>query len=98
MVDAVAHLVSHVDADWLQARHPYLQAWEARLTTAIIEHFRRRESSVEEVMIDRHIAGVSTGRIESAFEIPWGPSVSVVSVSNLSEGEYYTPLRVLYCI
>ena len=35
-----------------------------RFTTAIIERYRRRETSVEEAMIEMYLAGVSTRRIE----------------------------------
>lgn len=51
-------------------RVPKLQG--ARLATAAIERHRRRESSVEEAMIEMHLAGVSTRRIEDVSEILWG--------------------------
>lgn len=57
----------------------------ARFTTAIIERCRRRESSVEEAMIEMYLAGVSTRRIEDVSEILWGSSVSAATVSNLNE-------------
>lgn len=57
----------------------------ARLATAIIERYRRRESSVEEAMIEMYLAGVSTRRIEDVSEILWGSSVSAATVSNLNE-------------
>lgn len=56
-----------------------------RFTTAIIERCRRRESSVEEVMMEMYLAGVSTRRIEDVSEILWGSSVSAATVSNLNE-------------
>ena len=56
-----------------------------RLATAIIERCRRRETSVEEAMIETCLAGVSARRIEDAGEILWGSSVSAATVSNLSE-------------
>ena len=56
-----------------------------RFTTAIIERYRRRETSVEEAMIEMHLAGVSTRRIEDVSEILWGSSVSAATVSNLNE-------------
>lgn len=40
-----------------------------RFTTATIERCRRRETSVEEAMIETCLAGVSTRRIEDAGEI-----------------------------
>ena len=57
----------------------------ARFTTAIIERYRRRETSVEEAMIEMYLAGVSTRRIEDVSEILWGSSVSAATVSNLNE-------------
>lgn len=57
----------------------------ARLATAIIERHRRRESSVEEAMIEMYLAGVSTRGIEDVSEILWGSSVSAATVSNLNE-------------
>ena len=56
-----------------------------RLATAIIDRYRRRETSVEEAMIETCLAGVSTRRIEDVSEILWGSSVSAATVSNLNE-------------
>lgn len=56
-----------------------------RFTTAIIERYRRRETSVEEAMIEMYLAGVSTRRIEDVSEILWGSSVSASTVSSLNE-------------
>ena len=56
-----------------------------RFTTAIIERYRRRETSVEEAMIEMCLAGVSTRRIEDVSEALWGASVSAATVSNLNE-------------
>ncbi|MDM8274340.1 IS256 family transposase [Enorma phocaeensis] len=56
-----------------------------RFTTAIIERYRRRETSVEEAMIETCLAGVSTRRVEDVSEILWGSSVSAATVSNLNE-------------
>ena len=36
-------------------------------------------------MIEMHLAGVSTRRIEDVSEILWGSSVSAATVSNLNE-------------
>ena len=41
--------------------------------TAIIERYRRRESSVEEALIEMYLAGVSVRRIEDITEALWGP-------------------------
>lgn len=56
-----------------------------RFTAAIIERCRRRETSVEEAMIEMHPAGASTRRIEDASEILRGSSVPAATASNLNE-------------
>lgn len=56
-----------------------------RFTTAVIERCRRRETSVEEAMMEMYLAGVSTRRIEDVSEILRGSSVSAATVSNLNE-------------
>jgi len=56
-----------------------------RFATAIIERYKRRETSVEEAMIEMYLAGVSTRRIEDVSEILWGASVSAATVSNLND-------------
>ena len=56
-----------------------------RFTTAVVERYRRRETSVEEAMIEMYLAGVSTRRIEDVSEMLWGSSVSAATVSNLNE-------------
>lgn len=56
-----------------------------RFTTAIIDRYRRRETSVEEAMIEMYLAGVSTRRIEDVSEALWGASASPSTVSNLNE-------------
>ena len=56
-----------------------------RFTTAIIERYRRRESSVEEAMMETCPAGVSTRRIEDEGEILWGSGVSKGTVPSLNQ-------------
>lgn len=56
-----------------------------RFATAIIERYKRRETSVEEAMIEMYLAGVSTRRIEDVSEVLWGTSVSAATVSNLND-------------
>ena len=46
--------------------------------TAIIERYRRRESSVEEALIEMYLAGVSVRRVEDITEALWGTRVSPV--------------------
>ena len=57
----------------------------ATFQTAVIERYRRRETSVEETIIEMYLAGVSTRRIEDVSEILWGAGVSAGTVSNLNE-------------
>ena len=57
----------------------------ATFQTAVIERYRRRETSVEEAIIEIYLAGVSTRRIEDVSEILWGAGVSAGTVSNLNE-------------
>ena len=44
--------------------------------TAIIERYRRRESSVEESLIEMYLAGISVRRVEDITEALWGTRVS----------------------
>jgi transposase-like protein len=41
--------------------------------TAIIERYRRRESSVEEALVEMYLAGVSVRRVEDISEALWAP-------------------------
>lgn len=56
--------------------------------TAIIERYRRRESSVEEALIEMYLAGVSVRRVEDITEALWGTKVSAGTVSNLNKKVY----------
>ena len=51
--------------------------------TAIIERYRRRESSVEEALIEMYLAGVSVRRVEDITEALWGSKVSASTISDL---------------
>ena len=51
--------------------------------TAIIERYRRRESSVEEALIEMYLAGVSVRRVEDITEALWGSKVSPATISSL---------------
>ena len=44
--------------------------------TAIIERYRRRETSIEEALIEMYLAGVSVRRVEDITEALWGTRVS----------------------
>src|ERR1700687_1318884 len=56
--------------------------------TAIIERYRRRESSVEEALVEMYLAGVSVRRVEGITEAPWGTRVSPSTVSELNQKIY----------
>jgi transposase-like protein len=53
--------------------------------TAIIERYRRRESSVEEALVEMYLAGVSVRRVEDITEVLWGSRVSPSTVSDLNQ-------------
>lgn len=56
--------------------------------TAIIERYRRRESSVEEALIEMYLAGVSVRRVEDITEAFWGSKVFPGTISNLNKKAY----------
>jgi transposase-like protein len=56
--------------------------------TAILERYRRRESSVEEALIEMYLAGVSVRRVEDITEALWGTKVSPSTISELNKKAY----------
>ena len=58
--------------------------------TSIIERYRRRESSVEEALVEMYLAGVSVRRVEDITEALWGTRVSPSTVSRLNKKIYKT--------
>ena len=56
-----------------------------RFAAAVIERYKRRETSVEEAIIEMYLAGVSTRRIEDIGEALWGAGVSASTASNLDD-------------
>lgn len=56
--------------------------------TAIIERYRRRESSVEEALIEMYLAGVSVRRVEDITQALWGSKVSPATISELNKKAY----------
>ncbi len=58
--------------------------------SAIIERYRRRETSVEEALVEMYLAGVSTRRVEDITEALWGTRVSSSTVSELNKKIYAT--------
>ena len=76
----------HTKAGEVTLKMPKLrkQAFE----TAIIERYRRRESSIEESLIEMYLAGVSVRRVEDITEALWGTRVSPGTVSKLNQKVY----------
>ena len=58
------------------------------LETSIIERYRRRESSVEEALVEMYLAGVSMRRVEDITEALWGTRTSASTVSELAQKVY----------
>ena len=58
------------------------------LETQIIERYRRRESSVEEALIEMYLVGVSVRRVEDITEALWGSRVGPSTVSELNQKIY----------
>ena len=56
--------------------------------TAIIERYQRRETSVEEALIEMYLAGVSVRQVEDITEALWGTRVSPSTVSELNKKIY----------
>jgi transposase-like protein len=56
--------------------------------TQVIERYRRRESSVEEALMEMYLAGVSVRRVEDITEALWGTRVSPSTVSELNQKLY----------
>ncbi len=56
--------------------------------TAIIDRYRRRETSVEEALVEMYLAGVSVRRVEDVTEALWGTRVSSSTVSELNQKIY----------
>ena len=59
-----------------------------RFETALVERYRRRETSVEEALIEMYLAGVSVRRVEDITEALWGAKVSSGTISNLNKKAY----------
>lgn len=76
----------HTKAGPVELKMPKLR--KATFETAIIERYRRRESSVEEALIEMYLAGVSVRRVEDITEALWGTRVSAGTVSELNKKLY----------
>ena len=76
----------HTKAGEVRLKVPKLR--RQTFETAIIERYRRRESSVEEALVEMYLAGVSVRRVEDITEALWGTRVSSGMVSNLNKKIY----------
>ena len=76
----------HTTAGEVRLKVPKLR--RQTFETAIIERYRRRESSVEEALIEMYLAGVSVRRVEDITQALWGTRVSPGTVSNLNKKIY----------
>jgi transposase-like protein len=78
----------HTRAGEVEISMPKLRALP--FETAIIERYRRRETSVEEALVEMYLAGVSVRRVEDITEALWGTKVSSGTVSRLNSKIYET--------
>jgi transposase-like protein len=78
----------HTRAGEVEITMPKLRALP--FETAIIERYRRRETSVEEALVEMYLAGVSVRRVEDITEALWGTKVSSGTVSRLNGKIYET--------
>lgn len=56
--------------------------------TVIIMRYQRRESSVEETLIEIYLAGVSVCRVKDIMEVLWDSEVSPSTINELSKKAY----------
>jgi transposase-like protein len=73
----------HTNAGMVHLKVPKLR--HIPFETAIIERYRRRESSVEEALVEMYLAGVSVRRVEDISEALWGTRVSPSTISELNQ-------------
>jgi transposase-like protein len=78
----------HTKAGEVELKVPKLRTLP--FETAIIERYRRRETSVEEALVEMYLAGVSVRRVEDITEALWGTKVSPGTVSRLNAKIYKT--------
>jgi transposase-like protein len=76
----------HTKAGEVELKVPKLRSLP--FESAVIERYRRRESSVEEALVEMYLAGVSVRRVEDITEALWGTRVSSSTVSELNKKIY----------
>jgi transposase-like protein len=76
----------HTRAGEVELKVPKLRSLP--FESAVIVRYRRRETSVEEALVEMYLAGVSVGRVEDVTEALWGVRVSSSTVSELNKKIY----------
>jgi len=76
----------HTRAGEVNLKMPKLR--KTTFETAIIERYKRRESSLEEALIEMYLAGVSVRRVEDITQALWGTRVSPTTISELNKKVY----------
>jgi putative transposase len=76
----------HTQAGEVKLKVPKLR--QTTFETAIIERYKRRESSVEEALMEMYLAGVSVRRVEDITQALWGTRVSPSTISELNQKVY----------
>lgn len=76
----------HTKAGEVELKVPKLR--RATFESQVIERYRRKESSVEEALVEMYLAGVSVRRVEDITEALWGTRVSPSTVSALNQKIY----------
>jgi len=76
----------HTKAGAVELHVPKLR--RATFESQVIERYRRRETSVEEALVEMYLAGVSVRRVEDITEALWGTRVSPSTVSELNQKIY----------
>ena len=76
----------HTRAGEVELKMPKLRTLP--FETEIIKRYQRRESSVEEALIEMYLAGVSVRRVEDITQALWGTRVKPSTVSDLNQKIY----------
>jgi len=76
----------HTKAGEVELKMPKLRTLP--FETQIIKRYQRRESSVEEALIEMYLAGVSVRRVEDITRALWGTRVKPSTVSDLNQKIY----------
>ncbi|MGY3408371.1 hypothetical protein ACVWZV_004484 [Bradyrhizobium sp. GM5.1] len=66
-------VAAHAEERFIQADAGNRIVQRISVETAIVERYRRRESSIEEALIEMYMAGISVRRVEDVIEARWAP-------------------------